>query len=324
MLRQFAPSADPNVLVATETADDAAVYRLNEELALVSTLDYITPVVDDPFVFGEVAAANSLSDIWAMGARPLFALNLMGFPVDVLPPEVLGEILSGGMSKAAEAGVSILGGHTIRDEEPKYGLAVNGAVHPSRIVRNSTAKPGDVLVLTKPLGIGIITTAIKRDLAAESLMHRAVEVMTFLNRGAGEALVAVGVSAATDVTGFGLLGHLREMTAGSGVAAELSYAAVPVIEGVQALAADGVVPGGSRDNLAHLEAGEAVEWAKSLTEVDRLILADAQTSGGLLIAVPDQKSEQLLRSLRDSGALAVAKIGGITGPDPLGRIRVRA
>lgn len=321
VLRQLAPVTDPDVLVGTETADDAAVYRLGDELAIVGTLDYITPVVDDPFVYGQVAAANSLSDVWAMGARPLFALNMVGFPPGVLPPEVLAEILRGGQSKAAEAGISIIGGHTVRDDEPKYGLAVTGLVHPQRIVRNSGAKPGDVLFLTKPLGIGIITTAIKSDLASNDLAARAMEVMTGLNRGAGEAMVAIGVSAATDVTGFGLLGHLRELTTGSGVSADVSYQAVPILAGVRALAVAGVVPGGSRDNLEFIESSGAVDWDASIEEADRLILADAQTSGGLLIAVADERAGQLEEALHRASTLA-ARIGRITGSDPLGSVRV--
>jgi selenide,water dikinase len=257
-----------------------------------------------------------------MGARPLFALNMVGFPPAILPPEVLAEILRGGQSKAAEAGIAIIGGHTVRDDEPKYGLAVTGSVHPDRIVRNSGAKPGDVLYLTKALGIGIITTAIKRDVASDDLTARAVAVMTALNRGAGEAMVEVGVSAATDITGFGLLGHLRELTAGSGVAAEISYAAVPILEGACSLARDGIVPGGSRDNLEFLDSSGAVEWHASLTETDRLILADAQTSGGLLIAVPEARAGGLEQALRRHQTLEVAQIGRVTGADPLGRVRV--
>ncbi len=322
MLRQLNPSTDPRVLVATETSDDAAVYQLTPDMALVSTVDVITPVVDDPYVYGQVAAANSLSDVWAMGARPLFALNLVGFPPSLLPPEVLNEILRGGADKAAEAGVPILGGHTVRDDEPKYGLAVNGAVHPQRVVRNTGARPGDVLVLTKPLGIGIITTAIKRNIASEQLAAAAVRVMAALNRGAGEAIASIGVSAATDVTGFGLLGHLREMTAGSGVSAEISRSAVPVLDGVRELADAGCIPGGSQDNLAFLTDLGAIDWDPSLSESERLVLADAQTSGGLLIAVAEARAEDLLAAIRPAETLAAAVIGRITPPEPAGLIRV--
>jgi selenide, water dikinase len=322
-LRRLTPASNSHVLVGTETSDDAAVYRLDPERALVSTVDYITPVVDDPFIYGEVAAANSLSDIWAMGARPLFALNLVGFPPDVIPQDVLAAILEGGASKAAEAGIPILGGHTVRDDEPKYGLAVNGLVHPDRVIRNVGARPGDALVLTKPLGIGILTTAIKRDLATPELIDRAVEVMRFLNRGAGEAIATLDVSAATDVTGFGLLGHLHEMTAGSQVAAEIYWSQVPVIEGAANLAAEGCVPGGSQDNYDFLEQENAVEWDAGVGEAERLVLADAQTSGGLLIAVPEVLLRPLLEALGSGATLEAAVIGRITGEDPKGRIRVR-
>ena len=320
-MRQLPRSIDPNVLVATETADDAAVYRLNDDQAIVATVDYITPVVDDPFVYGQVAAANSLSDIWAMGARPIFALNLIGFPVDTLPHSVLAEILRGGAEKAAEAGVPIIGGHSIKDEEPKYGLAVTGIVHPERIVRNSGAQPGDVLFLTKPLGSGITSTAIKRDLASETLIASVTAVMTALNRGAGEAMVAVGASAATDVSGYGLLGHLHELTLASGMGAEISFDRIPILEGVRELAARDVVPGGSHDNLKALEETGAIDWSTRLDEGDRLVLADAQTSGGLLIAVRERQSADLARALLATGALA-AQIGRIAEPDALGRIRV--
>jgi selenide, water dikinase len=322
VLRQLAPTNDPNALVATETADDAAVYRLDAETAIVSTVDYITPVVDDPFVYGQIAAANSLSDVWAMGGRPLFALNIVGFPPDVVPRDVLVEILRGGASKAAEAGVPILGGHTVRDDEPKYGLVVNGIVHPDRIIRNRGARPGDVLVLTKPLGIGIMTTAIKRDLASSSLIVRVTEAMTVLNRGAAEAMLEVGVSAATDVTGFGLLGHLREVTAASGVAAEISSSAVPVMDGADELASAGCVPGGSQDNLDFLMSGEVLQWDASIPEARKLVLADAQTSGGLLIAVPEQRSAQLLAALQRARTPVAAVIGRVLREDPAGLIRV--
>ncbi len=300
MLRQLTPVNDEHALVGTETADDAAVYKLNDETAIVSTVDYITPVVDDPFVYGQIAAANSLSDIWAMGARPLFALNIAGFPQDALPGEVLTTILQGGAAKAAEAGVPILGGHTVRDDEPKYGLVVNGIVDPNKIVRKRGARPGDVLVLTKPLGVGIMTTAIKRDLANGHLIDRVVATMSALNRGGSEAMVAIGVSAATDVTGFGLLGHLREMTVASGVAAEISFSAVPVMDGVEQLAAAGCVPGGSEDNLAFVNSSGAVDWDPGLPEHRRLILADAQTSGGLLIAVPEAQGSATTRGASSS------------------------
>jgi selenide,water dikinase len=321
-MRQLKPSRDASVLVGTETADDAAVYRLGPDAAIVSTVDFITPVVDDPFIYGQVAAANSLSDIWAMGARPLFALNLVAFPPELIPPDVIAEVLRGGASKAEEAGVPIIGGHTVKDDEPKYGLAVNGLVHPARIIRNSTAHPGDYLILTKPLGIGVITTAIKRDLASASVSAKAVEVMCALNGGAGEAMSSVGVSAATDVTGFGLLGHLREMVVSGGVEAEISFAAVPIIEGAAKLAESDCVPGGTQDNYAFVTASETIAWEAELSEGQRLLLADAQTSGGLLIAVPESRLDSLLSALAGAETLARAVIGRITRRSDGGRIRV--
>jgi selenide, water dikinase len=301
------------------TSDDAAVYRLSPELALVQTIDYITPLVDDPYQFGQIAAANALSDIYAMGARPLLALNVVAFPTDALPMDVLAEILRGGADKAAEADTRIVGGHSIDDREPKYGLAVTGIVHPDRIVRNSTAKPGDRLVLTKPLGVGIISTAIKRDLASADLIERAVAVMARLNKDAALAAVEVGVDAGTDVTGFGLLGHLREMTAGSGASAEIRFRDVPMFREVLDLAAQGVVPGGSKRNLAFVE--PFVSFDAPLDPVQRLILADAQTSGGLLLAVAPDRISALLRALHAHGVPTFAEIGAITD-DPSGRINV--
>jgi len=292
---------DPRALVGHETHDDAAVYQLSATEAVVETVDFFTPVVDDPFLFGRIAAANAFSDIWAMGARPLFALNLVGFPANKLPWDVLGEILRGGADAAAEAGAPILGGHSIDDPEPKYGMAVTGLVHPQKILRNVGARPGDRLVLTKPLGSGIVTTAIKRGVAAAALVDRTVAVMAALNRRAGEVLAASGaVSALTDVTGFGLLGHAWEMAEGSGVAMRLSAAAVPVLDGVRALAEQDVAPGGTRANLAwvtpHTRFDDAVDGP------GRLVLADAQTNGGLLAAVPPERVGEVVEALRAAGA----------------------
>lgn len=312
-------TSDPNLLVGLNTSDDAAVYRLSPDLAIAQTVDFLTPLVDDPYQYGQIAAANAISDIYAMGATPLLALNIVAFPTDALPMAVLGDILRGGADKAGEADVRIIGGHSIDDKEPKYGMAVTGLVHPDRILRNSTARPGDRLFLTKPLGMGVISTAIKRDLADAALIERAVSVMTTLNKGAARAALDVGVDASTDVTGFGLLGHLHEMTAGSGVGARIAFAQVPVLEGVLALAAQGVVPGGSKRNLAYVE--EFVSFADSLDQTRRLILADAQTSGGLLLAVPAQRAASLARALADQGVPVVAEIGEILD-DPSGRIVV--
>jgi selenide,water dikinase len=311
--------SDPNLLVDASTADDAAVYRLTPEIALVQTVDYITPLVDDPYQYGQIAAANSISDVYAMGGRPLLALNIVAFPTDALAMEVLGEILRGGADKATEAEVHIIGGHSIDDKEPKYGLAVTGVVHPDRVLRNSTARPGDRLILTKPLGIGVISTAIKRDLATSDLTERAVRVMTTLNKGAGLAAVEAGVHACTDVTGFGLLGHLHEITAASRCGARVTFARVPFLEGVEELAAQGVVPGGTRRNLAHVE--PHVSFDAAIGPVQRLLLADAQTSGGLLLAVPPQRAAQLIAALHRQSVPVVAEIGELVD-DSSGRITV--
>jgi selenide,water dikinase len=293
------------VLVGHETRDDAAVYRLSATEAIVETVDFFTPVVDDPFLFGRIAAANAFSDVWAMGARPLFALNLVCFPVGKLPAEMLGEILRGGADAAAEAGAPILGGHSIDDPEPKYGLAVTGMVHPDRVLRNVGARPGDRLILTKPLGSGIATTAVKRGSASPALVERIVSVMAALNKAAGEVLAASGaVRALTDVTGFGLLGHAWEMASGSSVTLRLFATATPVVEGVRALAEQDVAPGGTRANLAWVSPHVAFDDA--VDPPSRLVLADAQTNGGLLAAVAAERTGDLLAELSQAGVRAAA------------------
>ena len=308
MLRHLPPVIDPRVLVDAEASDDAAVYRLTDEQALVATLDYITPVVDDPYHFGAIAAANALSDVYAMGARPIFALNVVNFPRDTLPLEVLGQILKGGADKAAEAGVPILGGHSVDDPEPKYGLVALGLVHPDRVVLNRGARPGDLLVLTKPLGIGVITTALKRDAVSASTIEQAVASMVRLNRAAGDAMARVSVHAATDVTGFGLLGHLAEITRASQVGARVEAASVPLLPDVRTLAEQGYLPGGSRRNLESL--ADYVSWSDAVDSTTRLILCDAQTSGGLLISVAAERAEQLLEALGASD-LTASVVGSI-------------
>jgi selenide,water dikinase len=314
VLRHLPRSEDPNALVGHETSDDAAVYRLDAERALVETVDFFTPVVDDPYWFGRIAAANAFSDVWAMGGRPLFALNVVAWPVGKLPMEMLGEVLRGGAEAARLAGASILGGHSIDDPEPKYGLAVTGLVHPQRVLRNVGARPGDVLLLTKPLGAGIATTAIKREIASPALVARVTEVMAALNRAAGEALAESGaVHALTDVTGFGLLGHAWEVASGSGVALRLRAAAVPVLEGIHELAAKGVVPGGSKANLAWVTPHLRV--AEGLAPTWPIVLADAQTNGGLLAAVDPARAEALLAGLRRAGVDAAA-IGDVVAGEP--------
>lgn len=319
VLRSLPKAADPAVLVGPETSDDAAVYRLTPYLAIVSTVDFFTPIADDPFDFGAISAANSLSDVYAMGGKPLFALSVVGFPARRLPLSVLERILAGAAEVAAEAGIPILGGHTVDDTEPKFGLAVTGVVHPDRILTNAAARAGDALVLTKPLGTGILATAVKRGLAGEDVARRIVAVMRRLNRAAAESTYEVGVSAATDVTGFGLLGHLREMAAASGLDAEVEAASVPVIDPAREMAASDAVPGGTLENLAHVS--PHVDFAPGLSRVEKLLLADAQTSGGLLIAVPEERSDALLASLREKGVHDARRIGRFTGPGT-GRIRV--
>ena len=283
---------DPRVLVGADTADDAGVFKLTDELALVQTVDFFTPIVDDPYAFGRIAATNALSDIYAMGATPVSCLNLVAFPLETLGAELLTEILRGGADAAEAAGASIVGGHSIDDPEPKYGMAVTGTVHPDRVLPTAGGRPGDVLVLTKPLGAGAVATAIKRGLADEALVARGIEVMTTLNAAAGRQAVAAGAHAVTDVTGFGLVNHLNELATASGVAAELDAAAVPAIDGVlELLAAGEAIAGGSRRNRAFAEEHHA-RFAGDVDEARRWLVTDAMTSGGLLVAVaPGREGE---------------------------------
>ena len=308
MLRQLPAVSDPDLLVGIGTADDAAVYRLNDDVALVQTVDFFPPIVDDPYVFGEVAAANALSDVYAMGGAPLLALNIVAFPTS-LPKDILARILQGGAAKTREAGVLIVGGHTVDDAEPKYGLAVTGTVRPGAQVTNAGARPGDTLVLTKPIGSGVITTAGKQQVVDQSVLDEAVEVMSTLNDAAAKAMVRVGVNACVDVTGFGLVGHLREMAEGSGVGARVSVGRVPVFDGVRELLDRGVAPGGTRRNLESTLG--AVAWDSSLTEEERLLMCDAQTSGGLLISVPEERAGELLRELEAGGVETRAVVGSV-------------
>jgi selenide,water dikinase len=319
VLRHLPPVLDPQALVGAGLADDAAVYKISDDVALVATVDYITPVVDDPFTWGGIAAANALSDVYAMGARPIFALNIVNFPRDTLPLEVLERVIQGGAAKVAEAGVPILGGHSVDDPEPKFGLVALGTVHPERVMRNVGARPGDWLVLTKPLGIGIVTTAIKRGLASTSTIDRAVAVMSTLNRVASEAMIANGgVHAATDVTGFGLLGHLSEMLGAGDVGVRIDLEAVPVLQEAWDFVARDVVPGGTRRNLASV--ASVVDWSERISGEQQLVLADAQTSGGLLMAVDPESAESLLADLQARGVVSANRIGTFT--DPHGRIAV--
>lgn len=304
----------PQALVGFSTNDDAAVYRLTSDLAVVETVDFFPPVVDDPFQFGAIAAANALSDIYAMGARPIFALNLVGFPKE-LPLSTLSKILAGGQSKAEEAGIPILGGHSVQDPEPKYGMAVTGVVHPKKVLSNAGARPGDVLLLTKPLGSGIATTAIKRGVASKALTKRVIAVMATLNRAAGEVFASgkFKVNALTDVTGFGLLGHLLEMMKGAKTRGRLALERIPIIQDVPMLAEQGVVPGGSKANLAHFS--KHVRFPKGLPEHIQWVLADAQTNGGLLASVPARDVRKALAAL-DKARVDTAIIGEVAAGRP--------
>lgn len=321
VLRSLVPYADPAVLIDASTSDDAAVYRIDERRALVATVDFFTSIVDDPYDFGRIAAANALSDVYAMGARPRFALSLVAFPRDLLGQGILEEIVRGGGDIALEAGIAVIGGHSVDDAEPKFGMCVIGEADPALITRNSGARAGDVLVLTKPLGTGVIATAIKRGMASEDAIRDAVACMTTLNRGAAEAMLRVGVSAATDVTGFGLLVHLRHMLRASGVAATVDAGSVPLLPDAAELASDGCISGGTRRNLQDVTPD--VVWDDALSELQRLLLCDAQTSGGLLIAVPSERAEQLITELRAELTPIAVIVGTVEQGSP-GAIRVRA
>ena len=311
-MKYLPPVSHPNLLVGADTGDDAAVYRMDDDTALIQTVDFFPPIVDDPYSFGQIAVANALSDVYAMGGKPLTALNVVGFPAH-LPKDILGRILVGGADKAREAGVLIVGGHTVDDEEPKYGMAVTGVVRPGSEVTNAGAMAGDDLILTKPLGTGVITTAGKQGVADADTLARAVAVMGALNKAASEAMVSVGANACVDVTGFGFLGHLRGMTRASGVSARVSLGALPFIEGAAALAESGVAPGGTHRNLQSLEVD--VVWDDAITDVQKILLADAQTSGGLLISVRPDKTAALLAALKERGLDGAAVVGGVEEAD---------
>lgn len=325
-LAKLPTTEDPRVLVGHTTSDDAAVIRLNDELALVETVDVFPPIVDEPYDYGRIAAANALSDVYAMGARPLNALSFVAWPVERLGLDALGLVFRGASDICSEAGISISGGHSIVDEEPKFGLFVNGLVHPDKIVTNAGARAGDVLILTKPIGTGILTTAVKRGRLAPGGLAEAISAMTTLNRAAAEAMTAVGVNAATDITGFGLLGHLGNLLRASSemarrpLGARLSFAAVPVFAQVQSCLAEGLCPGGTRRNLQY--AAPNVRFAAHIEEPRQLLLADAQTSGGLLIAVARENSAPLLAELRQRNVAIAAVIGEIEDADIGGRIDV--
>jgi selenide,water dikinase len=308
-LRHVPTLSDPRILVDASTRDDAAVYRLTPDRAIVATVDFFTPIVDDAYDFGRIAAANAFSDVYAMGATPLLALNLVGWPRDTLPYELLGDVLRGGADIAKEAGAFVLGGHSVDDPEPKYGMVAIGEVHPDRIVTLARAQAGDALILTKPIGTGILTTALKRDLASAADLAEAVRSMATLNAGAARAMLQIGVHAATDVTGFGLLGHLHNMLSASAMSAEVDAAAVPLLPRAADLAERGTIPGGTQRNREAL--GNQVRFDPAVLEPIRVLLFDAQTSGGLLMAVPEDRAAALVAALKKEGTPAAARIGRI-------------
>lgn len=309
---------DPNLLIGLETSDDAGVYKLTDELALVQTLDFFTPIVNDPYSFGQVAAANAISDIYAMGGKPITALNIVAFPISKLDKSILAEILRGAQDKLQEADVTLVGGHSIDDQEPKFGLAVTGIIHPKKVKSNAGAVPGDQLILTKPIGVGILTTAIKRDLLNDEQIKRVTKVMTTLNKSAAEIMKKYEVHACTDVTGFGLLGHATEMAKGSNTGLKIIKNQVPILEGARELAEQGVIPGGSKNNFAHVQ--NMVTFPETMDQVDRHILCDAVTSGGLLMSVAKKDAENLLIELKNAGL--EANVIGEVMEQPAGHVIV--
>ncbi len=300
---------DPNLLVGLDTSDDAGAYRLTDDLAMIQTVDYFTPVVDDPYMFGQIAAANALSDVYAMGGKPTTVMNIVGFPITKLPPEILADILRGAADKTKEAGAIIVGGHSIDDQEPKFGLSVTGLAHPDRIFKNVGAKPGDLLVLTKPIGVGILTTGIKRSAVTAEQEQAVTETMALLNKLAAEKLEGLHPNAVTDVTGFGLLGHSYEMAKGSDVTFEIQIDNIPMLDGTRELAEQGIVPGGSKANERWLEG--CVDYSETITAVEKSILCDAITSGGLLVSFPPDEANQYVASMHQAGAHATI-IGSVS------------
>ncbi|WP_213655974.1 selenide, water dikinase SelD [Paenibacillus vini] len=314
------PQSEPNpdLLVGLDTSDDAGVYRLSGDMALVQTVDFFTPIVDDPYSFGQIAAANAISDIYAMGGKPLTVLNIVAFPISTLDKSILADILRGAADKVREAGATLVGGHSIDDKEPKFGLAVTGLVHPDRIRTNAGAKAGDKLILTKPIGVGIMTTSIKKDALTPEETQRVTRVMATLNKTAAETMEPYDVHACTDVTGFGLMGHTLEMAKGSGCGIRIKHSDVPVLPRVRELAEQGNVPGGTKNNFAHVEVD--IDFPAELDQIGRWILCDAVTSGGLLISVEAGQADELLQALVQAGVEA-SLIGEVTEQHP-GRIVV--
>lgn len=309
ILEHFPKPLDPRLLVGMETSDDAAVYRLREDLALIATVDFFPPLLDDPYLFGQVTAANALSDVYAMGGDPILALNVVAFPCKDLGTEVLEAILKGGFDKVKEAGALLVGGHTIEDGVPKYGLCVIGTAHPAKTLTNKAARPKDRVILTKPLGSGILTTALRLGLIKEADMQAMLESMLALNVKAKDCMLNVGVNACTDITGFGLLGHALEMAMGSGVCLKIEANAVPIDPLALKFAEEGVYPGGAKRNLAFGEG--SVSISPRVPEPLKWLLADPQTSGGLLISVPEDRAEALLSGLRQVGVLSARLIGKV-------------
>lgn len=302
-------ATDPNLLVGTETADDAGVYRLTDEIALVQTLDFFPPVVDDPYLYGQIAAANALSDVYAMGGEPKTAMNLVGFPDNKLPMFLLGQILQGGAERCQAAGCAIVGGHTVRDKEIKFGLSVTGIVHPQQILANATARPGDKLILTKPLGTGFVTTAHKFQKCPPDTFKAACDSMVTLNKAGKEAMVEVGVNSATDITGFGLAGHAFEMAQGSGVTIAIDLPTLPLLPGVEKLVAGGYFTRASNTNKTYVASSLRVEGHPDPTRLE--VFYDAQTSGGLFISVPAAKADALVEALKRRGTLVAVVVGEV-------------
>lgn len=308
MLGQLPTLTDKNVLIGSSNADDAGVYRISEDLAVVLTTDFFTPIVDDPYWFGAIAAANALSDVWAMGAKAVVALNIAMFPNQPAFFPTLKRVMQGGIDKMAEAGVSIIGGHTIRDKEPKFGYTVMGTVHPDRVLDNSKARPGDALILTKKIGTGIVSTGIKAGLCANSVIEELTLSMAALNKRASEIMIEVGVSTATDITGFGLMGHLYEVLSASSCSAHIRTGLVPFFDEAVRLAKMDIAPGGTLANLKSY--APYIAWANDVPDHEQVLLCDAQTSGGLLIFVPAERKEKLIAALQKESILA-AYIGEV-------------
>ncbi|MBI5849137.1 MAG: selenide, water dikinase SelD [Nitrospirae bacterium] len=313
MLGQLPACTDKNVLVGASNADDAGIYKITDEIAVVLTTDFFTPIVDDPYWFGAIAAANSLSDVWAMGGKPTVALNIAMFPSSSEFFPSLQRVMQGGIDKMTEAGVSIIGGHTIKDKEPKFGYTIMGLIHPDKILDNSKAKPGDALILTKKIGTGIISTGVKAGMCSDAVIEEFTLSMATLNKRAGEIMCEIGVSTATDITGFGLIGHLNEVLTASKCQARLYSSRVPFFEEAVRLVKNGIAPGGTLGNLKIYN--QYVAWAEDVPEYEKVLMNDAQTSGGLLIFVPAEKKEQLITALQKEGILA-AHIGDILDSQP--------